>query len=275
MDNQNTITTALETFQTPGGLIVLIILLAFFLLLMILVGIFRLKVTFKPFSIESGWSPNKKRRHNNNSNNSLVEINTEGSVDLNYIVKTLSDICVDYGKNYEKIKKECTEKLNTFSKHNIEIITKQILLDYSELLKNNPAEFPSEKNDDLLRLYLEKDISDVIISALKYFYDDNITQPELENLIERYVKSIMNDLRLRLQNYKFIDSEKLESIYNDSSKYIANLLRDAFKNYSACEEEERNRIEKLLLEHNENIKQQIIRSFCIGEIEHDDNDTSN
>ena len=258
MDNQNAITTALETFQTPRGLIVLIILLAFFLLLVILIGIFKLKVTFKPFSIESGWSKDKKRKHNNNS---LVEVNTEGGIDLNYIVKTLSDICVDYGKNYEKIKKECAEKLSTFSKHNIEIITKQILLDYSELLKNNPTEFTSEKNDDLLRLYLEKDISDVIISALKYFYDDNITQPELENLIERYVKSIMNDLRLRLQNYKFIDSEKLESIYNDSSKYIANLLRDAFKNYSACEEEERNRIEKLLLEHNENIKQQIIRSF--------------
>ena len=246
-----TIDKVVDAVQTPNGLIALLIVLASIFLFLIIVTAFNLEITFKPFSI-------KRAKKSKGDDGNIT------TFDIDFLISLIKDAYSLFEANTKSIHKEYKEKIEMSSKSCINTLMNNIILEYVDLLKKGGAKSIDTDQQDILELYLEKDISEIILKALKQFYDDDLTQSQVESLIENSIQSIIIELKARLLKYRLIkDQSSLKSIYDDSPKYIANSLRDAFKNFSNYAKEERSEIEELLSSHNDKLNEQI-RNYISG-----------
>lgn len=251
-----TINKVVDAVQTPNGLIVFLVILVSTFLFLIIITAFNLEITFKPFSIKRTKGIKEKKNLS--------------QFDIDFLVNLIKDAYSLFEANTENIHKEYKEKVELSSKHCIGILVNNIILEYVDLLKKGEKTFDADQRD-ILELYLERDINEIILNALRQFYDKDLTQPQVEVLIENSIHSIIVELKAKLLKYRLIkDTTSLKSIYNDSSKFIASSLRDAFKDFSNYAKEERAEIEELLSSHNERLNDQI-RNYLRGDIDTDGN----
>lgn len=244
-----TIDKVVDAVQTPNGLIALLVVLASIFLFLIIVTAFNLEVTFKPFSIKKA----KKVK------DSLKPF------DIDFLINIIKDAYSLFEANTKNIHKEYKEKIEMSSKQCIKMLISSIILEYVDIVKKGGTKTVDVNQRTILELYLERDVSEVILKALKQFYDDDLTQPQVETLIEGSIYSIILELKAKSIKYDLIeDAQGLKSIYDGTSKEIASSLRDAFKNFSNYAKEERAEIEELLSNHNSKINEQI-RNYIRGD----------
>ncbi len=236
---------AIDGVQTSGGLIALLILVSGLIVFLLIVVTFNLQITLKPFSI--------KRANKNIDSGKLSQL------DINNLVSLIKDAYSIFEYKSKEIHNEYTEKINRSGKSCISSLVNNILIEYSNIVEKK-TKMPAYDNSDvgILELYLERDVNDVILDVLKDFYDDDLTQAQIENLIEHSIQKIVFELKGRLIKYRLIkDQASLRTIYDDSPKYIAQSLRDAFRNFSTYAKEERDEIEKLVESRNEDLNNKL------------------
>lgn len=242
--------SAFDAIQTRNGLIALGIFLVFLLVVLAAVCIFGLEITFKPFSIRRREKQNNKNQLNGNSQS--IE-----NLDIDFLVQIIKDAYSLHKAQLDDIQDEYKCKIDTSNKKCISDLMNSIMLEYMDVLNKNSKSLDNDQHD-ILELYLEKDVNDVILNSLRSFYDDDMTQTEADQTIENSINSIIIDLKTRLLRYRLIkDQSSLRAVYDDSPRFIANSLRDAFKNYINYAKEEREEIDNLIEKHNIALEEKI------------------
>ena len=243
--------SAFDIIQTRNGLIALGIFLIFLLIVLAAVCTFGLEITFKPFSI--------RRREKPQSSNSSKNNNVD-NFDIDFLVQIIKDAYSLHKAQLDDVQDEYRSKIDISSKKCVSDLMNSIMLEYMDVLNKNSKSLDNDQHD-ILVLYLEKDINDVILNSLRSFYDDDMTQVEADQTIENSINSIIIDLKTRLLRYRLIkDQASLRAVYDDSPRFIANSLRDAFKNYINYAKEEREEIDNLIKRHNIALEEKI-RSY--------------
>lgn len=242
--------SAFDAIQTRNGLIALGIFLVFLLVVLAAVCIFGLEITFKPFSIRRREKQNNRNQLNGNGQS--IE-----NLDIDFLVQIIKDAYSLHKAQLDDIQDEYKCKIDTSNKKCISDLMNSIMLEYMDVLNKNSKSLDNDQHD-ILELYLEKDVNDVILNSLRSFYDDDMTQTEADQTIENSINSIIIDLKTRLLRYRLIkDQSSLRAVYDDSPRFIANSLRDAFKNYINYAKEEREEIDNLIEKHNIALEEKI------------------
>ena len=255
------VSSAFDVIQTENGLIVFLVIAALVLALIGAVCVFGLEITFKPFSI--------KKRLPKASAISSKELE---KFDIDFLIRIIQDSYQLHRALVAGVQEEYKSKLDISSKKCISTLMNSIILEYIDFLNKNSKTLDTDQHD-ILELYLEKDINDVILNSLHSFYSEDMTQTEADTVIENSINSIIIDLKTRLLRYRLIkDQSSLKSVYDESPRLIANSLRDAFKTYINYAKEERNEINDLIAKHNAALEEKI-RSY-IQKGEHNVNNNS-
>ena len=248
--SKETINAAIEAAQTPGGLIALLMILSAVLVFLLIVVFFNLEITFKPFSIKR-----------------VKKINDTSStqIDIDFLIKTIKNAYDLFETRAKVIHKDYKNRLKNSSDNCINLLVNKILMDYSDMLYKQSHSYDNEQRD-ILTLYLEKDVNEVILDTLQGIYDVNdLTQSEAENLVESSIKNITFLLRSRLVKYHLLkDRQNLNTIYDELPKTVAGALREALKQYLDFTKEEREKTDELMEEHNKELSSQIRRYLNKG-----------
>ena len=254
MENNN-VAAAVEVLKTPYGLIIVGIVLAVVVLLLCLVAFLGLEVTFKPFSIKSIRKEKKEKQQQHNIN----------KFDLDFLIDTIKDAYQLYEGSSKDIHDKYNQKLNYANEKYVSSLVNDTINEYTDLLSKKTNE-PSivEESSDVLQLYLERDIGSVLLNELKEFYDEDLTQPMVENKIENSISKIVAALKRNLLKYAgIIDKECLTSIYKDPPRFLANTLKDAFKDFSSYAKNEQNDIIELLNQQTSKCIEKINNHFIV------------
>ena len=251
----DTVDSFFQTIQTKNGIIALAIIFAALLIFLIVVTIFGLEISFKPFYIKR-----VPRRQAEPSASSQPE-----PVDVELLISIIRDAYSLLELHSKTIKHKYEERYENSSKKCIAALMNTIMLEYIDLIKEKGRRSPPEIDDqrDIVELYLEKDINEVIISALKNVRShgtDVDGAAATDNMIETLIEEISIDLKTRLLKYRLVgkdQTQELRSVLDDSQKIMAGALHDAFKNYMACAQEEQKEIDSLLETHNKDLREKI------------------
>jgi hypothetical protein len=267
----NNVETAIEVLKTPWGAIAIgIAVLALFIFLF-LVAVLGLEITFHPFTIKA--RPRKSKRENIQQQQQLQH--NINKFDLDFLIDTIKDAYQLYESSSKDIHDKYNQKLHYANEKYVSSLVNDTINEYIDLLSKKSSEQSLvEESSDVLQLYLEKDIGSVLLNELKEFYDEDLTQAEVENKIETSISKIVAALKRNLLKYAgIIDKECLTSIYKDPPRFLANTLKDAFKDFSSYAKNEQDDIIKLLNEQTNRCIDKINNHFIVADTDNNDNST--
>lgn len=144
----------------------------------------------------------------------------------------------------------------------VEKAIRNYLISFPKLFDDNDERNNIDTNE-LLELYLTKDINGLIIEKLEEIYEDPETkckeEIELNGIAEDLAKEIIISLKCNIRNYRLLadTTDELNKLFDESARELLDYLKGAIQGYikySASEKEEKL---ALIKKRNDTITEQI------------------
>ena len=203
-----------------------------------------------------------------NSNEPLKNVAIGKNINVRDIDTVKTVIYQVYNNFLEKeytIEREYNQEIESVGKNTVYNVVQNIVINYGKSIDETvDTEEELFKDQDLLELYLTRDLNKVVLSKLEYLYDSSSIQKsddfELNNKIETVSREIIDSLILGIKGYGLLTDSLtyLEKTLESSSRPLFDEIRKSIKSYVELNKNKQKEKLELVKTRNEIIDKQIL-----------------